>query len=117
MQYADRLPSLPSPRTMVAIVIGAGAATGIYALLDDDSAGSVASTTRVIVAEPAQPGAGAAAKDEAAVAAAIGQPQDGVASRGSKASASGTAQNRLAPPESAASEDGTSGYRFAQPSP
>ena len=77
MQYAERLPTLPSPRTMVApvvaLLVGAGVATGAYALLDDDKAGFGPPTTRVIVAEqPAQPGAGVAAKNEAGVAAAIG---------------------------------------------
>jgi hypothetical protein len=77
MQYAERLPALPSARTVVvpvvALVIGAAAATGTYALLDDDKSGSQATAPRVIVAEPpAQPGEGVGAKNEAGVAAAIG---------------------------------------------
>jgi hypothetical protein len=78
MQYAERLPTLPSPRTLVApvvaLIVGAGVATGAYALLDDDNAGSPAAATKVIVAEPpVQPGDGVAAKNEAGVAAAVGQ--------------------------------------------
>ena len=63
-------------------------------------------------------GAGAAAKDEAATAAAIGQSSDGTVTRGSKASEDGT--SRFARPGSGtefrgtkASEGGTS--RFARP--
>jgi hypothetical protein len=63
-------------------------------------------------------GAGAAAKDEAATAAAIGQSSDGTVTRGSKASEDGTP--RFARPGSEtefrgskASEDGTP--RFARP--
>jgi hypothetical protein len=82
MQYSERPPALPSARTMlapiVALVIGAAAATGAYALLDDDNSGSQQPATRVIVAEPpAQPSAGVRAKDEAAVAAAVGTPAVG----------------------------------------
>jgi hypothetical protein len=78
MQYAERLPTLPSPRTMVApvvaLLVGAGVATGAYALLDDDKAGFAPATTKVIVAEqPAQPGAGVAAKNESGVAATIAE--------------------------------------------
>ena len=39
MQYAARLPSVPSTKTvavpLVALVLGAAAATGSYALIDD----------------------------------------------------------------------------------
>jgi hypothetical protein len=119
MQYAERLPALPSPRTMVAplvaLVIGAGAATGAYALLDDDGASAASGTTKVIVAEPVQTGSGTAAKDEAAVAAAVGQVGGGAELRGSKASQYGTSQYRLAEPQSGSSQHDTSGYRFAQP--
>jgi hypothetical protein len=77
MQYAERLPTLPSPRTVVApivaLLVGAGVATGAYALLDDENAGFAPATTKVIVADqPAQPDAGVLAKNEAGVAAAIG---------------------------------------------
>ena len=148
MQYAERLPTLPSPRAMVvpvvALVIGAGAATGAYALLDDDGSGPAPSTTKVIVAEPVQPGAGVAAKDEAAVAAAIsnssarpatevkdeaaiaaavGQANHHGEFSGSTASQYGTSQHRLAPQKSGtgvelrgskASADGTSQSALGQ---
>ena len=79
MLYAERLPALPSARTIVvpvvALVIGAAAATGTYAVLDEDTSGSQATAPKVIVADPpAQPGAGVGAKNEAGVAAAIGNP-------------------------------------------
>jgi hypothetical protein len=72
MQYAERL---PNPRAMMvpvlALAIGAAAATGAYALLDED--GVNVEPTKVIVAEvPSTPSQGVAAKDEAATAAAIG---------------------------------------------
>jgi hypothetical protein len=72
MQYAEHL---PNPRRMVApavaLVIGAAAATGAYALIDSEQV--ELPTPKVIVAEPpAQPSQGVAAKHEAATAAAIG---------------------------------------------
>jgi hypothetical protein len=72
MQYAEHL---PNPRRMVApavaLVIGAAAATGAYALIDSEQVELPA--PKVIVAEPpAQPSQGVAAKHEAATAAAIG---------------------------------------------
>jgi hypothetical protein len=72
MQYAEHL---PNPRRMVApavaLVIGAAAATGAYALLDSEQVELPA--PKVIVTEtPAQPSQGVAAKHEAATAAAIG---------------------------------------------
>jgi hypothetical protein len=72
MQYAEHL---PNPRRMlapaVALVIGAAAATGAYALIDSEQVELPA--PKVIVAEPpAQPSQGVAAKNEAATAAAIG---------------------------------------------
>jgi hypothetical protein len=84
MQYAERLPALPSARTMVvpvvALAIGAAAATGAFALLDDESTGTQATAPKVIVADPpAQPSAGVRAKNEAGVAAAIGNPAVGPA--------------------------------------
>ena len=78
MQYAEQQPTIPFTRTMlgpvVALVIGVAGATGAYALIDDDDA-SVQPSTRVIVADtPVQPGEGVGAKNEAGVAAAIGNP-------------------------------------------
>ena len=89
MEYAERLPRFPSRRAMiapvVALVVGAGVATGAYALIDDGN--SPAQAAKVIVVE--QPGPNAAAipgKNEANTAAAISQ-SGGIELRGSKASA------------------------------
>jgi hypothetical protein len=73
MQYAERL---PNPKSMVAplvaLAIGAAAATGAYALIDSDQV--QLSQPEVIVTEtPAPTSEGLAAKDEAATAAAISQ--------------------------------------------
>jgi hypothetical protein len=110
MEYAARLTRFPSRQTLVAplvaLVVGAGVATGAYALIDD---GGTTTASKVVVVE--QPGphaaeipgkneAGTAAaisqsrpqsvtKDEAATAAAISQQPSGVELRGSKASATG----------------------------
>lgn len=116
MEYAARLPSTPTRRTMLApvlaLVIGAGAATGVYALVDNNDA--VSPAAKVIVVESPAPGSsdiagknesataaaiaggGAAVteipgKDEAATAAGISK-SGGVELRGSKASATGGSQ-------------------------
>lgn len=72
MQYAEHLPNtrrIVAPA--VALVIGAAAATGAYALIDSEQVELPA--PKVIVAEPpAQPSQGVGAKHEAATAAAIG---------------------------------------------
>ena len=76
MQYAARLPSVPSTKTvavpLVALVLGAAAATGTYALIDDGTIDLQPSTSKVIVVDkPAQPAPGVAVKHEAATTAAI----------------------------------------------
>src|SRR5688500_14922986 len=75
MQYAARLPSVPSPKTvavpLVALVLGAAAATGAYALIDDGTIDQPSTSKVIVVDKPAQPGQGVAAKDEAGTAAAI----------------------------------------------
>jgi hypothetical protein len=73
MQYAERL---PNPKSMVApvvaLAIGAAAATGAYALIDSDQVNLP--EPKVIVTEtPAPTSPGLAAKHEAATAAAIGR--------------------------------------------
>jgi hypothetical protein len=90
MQYAAHLPTLPSTRSLaaplVALVVGAGAATGAYALIDNADEGAQAS--KVIVVESPAPGSAAiAGKNEAATAAGISGPA-GLELRGSKASTS-----------------------------
>jgi hypothetical protein len=92
MEYAARLPQLPTRRTMlapvVALVVGAGAATGVYALVDNND--QVAPAAKVIVVESPAPGtADIPGKNESFTAAAISQ-SGGVELRGSKASATGT---------------------------
>jgi hypothetical protein len=73
MQYAERL---PTPKSMVvpvvALAIGAAAATGTYALIDSDQV--KLPEPKVIVSEtPAPTSPSLAAKHEATTAAAIGQ--------------------------------------------
>jgi hypothetical protein len=110
MEYAARLPRSPSRRSLVAplaaLLVGAGVATGAYALIDDNDVATQAS--KVIVVEQPAPGtadipgknesataaaiAGATSvtdipgKDEAVTAAGISQ-SGGIELRGSKASA------------------------------
>ena len=113
MLYAERLPALPSARTIVvpvvALVIGAAAATATYAVLDEDTSGSQATATKVIVADsPAQPGAGVGAKNEAGVAAATGNPavspQTGLKDEASTAAAIGQSNGAVELRGSKASE-------------
>jgi hypothetical protein len=114
MEYAARLTRSPSRKTLVAplvaLVVGAGVATGAYALIDD---GGTTTASKVIVVE--QPGPHAAEipgkneastaaaisqsgseaiglprPNEAAVAAAISKQSGGIELRGSKASQTGT---------------------------
>jgi hypothetical protein len=91
MEYAARLTRFPTRRTLVAplvaLVVGAGIATGAYALIDD---GGTTTASKVIVVE--QPGPHAAeipGKNEAGTAAAITKQQGDVQLRGSKASDTG----------------------------
>jgi hypothetical protein len=74
MEYAAQL---LNPRSLlvpaIALVIGAGGAVGVYAVLDETDVN--VQPTRVVVADPpAQPGEGVAAKHEAATASAISTP-------------------------------------------
>ena len=91
MQYSERLP-MPLPTRslvipLVALLIGAGAATGAYAQIDN---GDELQPSNVIVVErPLPAGDGVAAKDAAAIAA------SGIELRGSKASAPGLAAGSL----------------------
>jgi hypothetical protein len=74
MQYEASLARL-SARTMlaplVALVIGAAAATGTYALIDNGDAAIQASTRLIFVETPAQHSADIPGKNEAATASAI----------------------------------------------
>jgi hypothetical protein len=100
MHYAERL---PNPRVMVvpivALAIGAAAATGTYALVD--GTGVDVQPTHVIVADaPAQPGQGVAAKNEAATAAAIVNPVSSTTSFGKSEAATAAAVGTPAPESS-----------------
>ncbi|MBA3264709.1 MAG: hypothetical protein H0T69_20020 [Thermoleophilaceae bacterium] len=112
MEYAARLTRFPSRKTItapvVALVLGAAAATGAYTLIDNGDVTAPAS--KVIVVETPAPNAAdipgknesataaaisqssaptVSSTDEAATAAAISQ-SSGVELRGSKATTSGT---------------------------
>lgn len=105
MEYAARLPSIPSRRTfvapLVALVVGAGVATGAYALIDDDGASQA---SKVIVVERQAPGAAEIqGKNESATAAAISQ-SGGIELRGSKASATSKPAFDAASAQDAAAE-------------
>jgi hypothetical protein len=100
MHYAERL---PNPRVMVvpivALAIGAAAATGTYALVD--GTGVDIQPTHVIVADaPAQPGQGVGAKNEAANAAAIGNPVPSSTSLAKNEAATAAAVGNAAPDSS-----------------
>jgi hypothetical protein len=100
MHYAERL---PNPRVMVvpivALAIGAAAATGTYALVD--GTGVDVQPTHVIVADtPAQPGQGVGAKNEAANAAAIGNPVPSSTSLAKNEAATAAAVGNPAPDSS-----------------
>ena len=107
MQYAERLPSLPSPNKLVApvaaLALGAAVATGAYALIDNDQISSSPSSKVIVLDSPSAgvsakneagtaaaistipaPSAGTSAKDEAATAAAVGtfaSPGEGVSAK------------------------------------
>jgi hypothetical protein len=88
MEYAARLTRLPSiTAPLVALVVGAGVATGAYALIDDD--GSAQARKVIVVESPAPNAADIPGKNEAATAAAISESSS-VQLRGSKASETGT---------------------------
>ena len=74
MQYQASL-AHPSARTilapLVALVIGAAAATGTYALIDNGNEAIQASTRSIVVETPAQHSADIPGKNEAATAVAI----------------------------------------------
>jgi len=71
---AVALPRAPSKKpivaALVALLVGAGITAGVFLLTDGDTT----TTTRTIVSTPVSPGAGTAAKNEAAVAASVGSP-------------------------------------------
>jgi hypothetical protein len=112
MQYAARLPSVPSTKTvavpLVALVLGAAAATGAYALIDDGTI-DVQPSNVIVVDKPAQPGQGTAAKDEAGTAAAIAANPvaQGTAAKDEAGTAAAIAANPVAQGTAAKDEAGT----------
>jgi hypothetical protein len=88
MQYAARLPRRPSTRSLVApliaLIVGASAATGAYALIDDGGTSATA-TKYVVVDQNAFPG-----KDEAATGAAISTSTGSTSSSSSDSSSTAT---------------------------
>jgi len=112
MEYAASLTRSPSRKSLVAplvaLVLGAGVATGAYALIDNsdtttaskvivverpgphaaDIAGKNEAATAAAISGPQV--AGITEKNEAATAAAISQQSGGIELRGSKASSTGT---------------------------
>ena len=112
MEYAARLTRTPSRKSLVAplvaLVVGAGVATGAYALIDNND--TTTSPDVIVVEQPGPhaadiPGKNEAATaaaisqsqaiglprpDEAAVAAAISKQSGSIELRGSKASSTGT---------------------------
>ena len=124
MEYAASLTRSPSRKTLVAplvaLVLGAGVATGAYALIDNSD---TTTASKVIVVERPGPHAadihgkneaGTAAaisgpqvagntdKNEAATAAAISHQSGGIELRGSKASSTGTSSPGSTAPDRAA---------------
>jgi hypothetical protein len=88
MQYAERLPSVPSPKSvavpLVALVIGAAAATGAYALIDNNEQVAQAPSNVIVLDAPAPASEGTSAKNEAGTAAAIGgvsAPGEGITAK------------------------------------
>jgi hypothetical protein len=74
MEYAARLTRIPSRKTLVAplvaLVVGAGVATGAYALIDN---GDATSSEVIVVERPGPHAAEIPGKNESATAAAISQ--------------------------------------------
>jgi len=93
MEYAARLPRLPARKSMaapvVALVVGAAAATGAYALIDN-SEGVTAPSKVIVVETPAPNAADIPGKNEAATAAAI-SPQTSTAIPGKNEAATAAA--------------------------
>jgi hypothetical protein len=100
MQYEASLARL-SARTMlaplVALVIGAAAATGTYALIDNGDDAIQASTRLIVVETPAQHSADIPGKNEAATAVAI-NPTLGVAGPDEASTAAAVSQSSVTEP-------------------
>jgi hypothetical protein len=98
MEYAARLPQVTSRRKMLApvlaLIVGAGAATGVYALVDNNDQATQAA--KVIVVEQPTPGtAEIAGKNESATAAAIagGTTVTDIPGKNESATAAGISQS------------------------
>jgi hypothetical protein len=112
MEYAARLTRVPTRSfvaPLVALVVGAGVATGAYALIDNGDAtsskvivverpgphaaeipGKNESATAAAISPSGSQATGLPRPDEATVAAAISKHTGGIEPRGSKASSTGT---------------------------
>lgn len=100
MQYAERLPqtrSLMAP--VLALALGAAAATGAYALLDDDTTFRPAAAEVIVVEAPAP----------------APPSTSGLELRGSKASQTGTTTPVTGEPGSPGTQYGTAQYRLGRP--
>jgi hypothetical protein len=110
MQYEASL-ARPSARTMlapmVALVIGAAAATGTYALIDNGDAAIQASTRLIVVETPAQHSADIPGKNEAATAAAI-NPTLSVAGTNEASTAAAVSQSSATEPRGSKAATGGS---------
>jgi hypothetical protein len=105
MEYTAQL---LNPRALlvplIALVVGAGGAIGVYAVLDDTDVN--VQPTRVVVADPpAQPGPGVAAKHESATAAAIATPAPTSSFEGKDEAASAAAISTPGPTSSFKGKD------------
>jgi hypothetical protein len=100
MQHEVSLARLPA-RTMlaplVALMIGAAAATGTYALIDNGDAAIQASTRLIVVETPAQHSADIPGKNEAATAVAI-NPTPSVAGPDEASTAAAVSQSSVTEP-------------------
>jgi hypothetical protein len=123
MQHEASLGRL-SARTMlaplVALVIGAAAATGTYALIDNGDAAIQASTRLIVVETPAQHSADIPGKNEAATAVAI-NPTLSVAGPDEASTAAAVSQPRVTEPRgskaaTAAPDEASTAAAVSQPS-
>ena len=100
MQYEASL-ARPSARMvvvpLVALVIGAAAATGTYALIDNADHAIQASTREIVVETPAQHSADIPGKNEAATAVSI-NPRLSVASTDEASTAAAVSQSSVTEP-------------------
>ena len=104
MQYAANLPNTRAMLApVVALVIGAAGATGVYALVDDNSVSSTPDA--IVISEPARTPA-TTGPNEAGVATAVSRAQAQVQSSGKDESTTAAAVGSQAPSSSGPNEAG-----------